>query len=662
MAKPFDEAIAAARKRRHRNLIAAAFTLFSLALIAGTAFLFISSIRLEVALKEYATEVSATIVKGDAIQLGAERIFPLSDVAEVLVTAEGYQPLTVLINKGEETSPLTIAMEYAPVRVNVLPIEAIENPVWYLDGVIQSSAPQLMLELMPGKHEIKLYSDHHQDIQKFIDVLPAKDQNFDLSVQRKMVAFQITTEPSGADIYFDDRLIGVSPVSGEVPSSQVIIKTSRPDYSAVFEELNLSQTQGAFERRYKLKPRTDNVELAFKPLGGRLYINGIEKPITNQLAIKASEVTLIRYAKKGYKPQEIKVSNANDSVRFELEPAFGGVVINSVPRSKVSVAGRDYGETPAEVTLQATRQNIMLSRAGYAPRELSVEVQEGKKQALDVRLQTWAEYHWSQSQPRLTNSSGINLVRFTPQSFQIGAPRNQKGQRANELLRSVRFTRAIYVSEYEINERQYRLYSGNGPSSAKPVTNISWEDAALFCNWLSQQEGLTPFYLTRGAVIIGFNADSRGYRLPSEAEWEYVARYANKPSPTVFTWGNEYDISKSAGNIADTSASATARTFIDDYTDGVAGTAPVGSYEKELSGLFDMSGNVSEWVHDIYAIELPDKEVVYEDYLGPERGSQHVVKGSNYLSADWTEFRASFKESVDGPRAEVGFRVARYIQ
>jgi len=74
-----------------------------------------------------------------------------------------------------------------------------------------------------------------------------------------------------------------------------------------------------------------------------------------------------------------------------------------------------------------------------------------------------------------------------------------------------------------------------------------------------------------------------------------------------------------------------------------------------------MSGNVSEWVTDVLSYKIPDKNTVYTDYMGPSRGRDHVIKGSNFTSASWTELRASFKESSDSALPEVGFRIARYI-
>ena len=103
------------------------------------------------------------------------------------------------------------------------------------------------------------------------------------------------------------------------------------------------------------------------------------------------------------------------------------------------------------------------------------------------------------------------------------------------------------------------------------------------------------------------------------------------------------------------------KIYLADYNYGHAYIAPVGSSEPEPSGVYDMSGNVSEWVHDFYSLALPDNKEKNLDYMGAEFGPSHIVKGSNYLSADWTELRASFKETSNDGRIDVGFRIARFI-
>ena len=116
-----------------------------------------------------------------------------------------------------------------------------------------------------------------------------------------------------------------------------------------------------------------------------------------------------------------------------------------------------------------------------------------------------------------------------------------------------------------------------------------------------------------------------------------------------------------AGNIADKSAKGTVKIFLGEYNDGFAGIAPSGSFDAEISGLHDQSGNVSEWTHDFYLLDPPEVTKVYFDHMGKPKGASHVIKGSNYLSASWTELRASYKDTSNDGRIDVGFRIARYI-
>ena len=129
-----------------------------------------------------------------------------------------------------------------------------------------------------------------------------------------------------------------------------------------------------------------------------------------------------------------------------------------------------------------------------------------------------------------------------------------------------------------------------------PVVMVSWNDAVEFCNWLSRREGLTLFYSIGAEVTEDWSAD--GYRLPTEAEWEYAATSGGKD--VEYSWGSD----SPHGNIAD----ATLREAFPawpfrtwpGYADGYVYTAPVGSYPPNDIGLFDMSGNAWEWCNDWY--------------------------------------------------------------
>jgi formylglycine-generating enzyme required for sulfatase activity len=246
----------------------------------------------------------------------------------------------------------------------------------------------------------------------------------------------------------------------------------------------------------------------------------------------------------------------------------------------------------------------------------------------------------------------------------MGAARHEKGQRANEFVRNIELKKPFYAGLKEVTVNQYtkfRKWSGSAPSGNYPVTSISWLDAAEFCNWLSARENLRPFYVIGNGMLKGINKTSNGYRLLSEAEWEWLARKAGRKYQTIFTWGNEFVVPPASGNIADEAARSAVKRFVPNYNDGYEQIAPVGSFIPDKAGLYDLTGNVSEWVHDYYSLVPPIKATQEIDPLGDDKGTNHVIKGSSWRSGSLTELRASFRDGAVSGREDTGFRVARYL-
>jgi formylglycine-generating enzyme required for sulfatase activity len=306
---------------------------------------------------------------------------------------------------------------------------------------------------------------------------------------------------------------------------------------------------------------------------------------------------------------------------------------------------------------------IELRKEGY--RTVRKTVTPTGRRTIVVREKMLSEFaaRLAEAPRRYSNSAGIELQLFEPQGvFEMGAPRHQEGQRANEFQRRVKLRKRFYASRHEITNRQFRTYrGGQGGPDTVPHTGVRWRDAAAFCNWLSEREKLTPFYRIEPDRPVVANPTTDGYRLLTEAEWEWLARRAGKPRQTVFTWGGESVVPKGAGNIADETANGLTRYYVPNYTDGHARAAPVGSYPAEASGLFDLTGNVSEWVHDYYLLLPPAAGKLFVDPVGPAFGDAHVVKGSSWRSGTRSTLRAAFRDGLVEGRDDVGFRIGRYL-
>jgi len=127
-------------------------------------------------------------------------------------------------------------------------------------------------------------------------------------------------------------------------------------------------------------------------------------------------------------------------------------------------------------------------------------------------------------------STGMVLVRIEPGEFMMGSPDSDKEAEADEKPRHrVRITRPFYLGKYEVRQAEYEAVMGDNPSQFKgkpknPVESVSWLDAVLFCNQLSEREGLKPYYEISGETVQIPARKASGYRLPTEAEWEYACR------------------------------------------------------------------------------------------------------------------------------------------
>jgi formylglycine-generating enzyme required for sulfatase activity len=236
----------------------------------------------------------------------------------------------------------------------------------------------------------------------------------------------------------------------------------------------------------------------------------------------------------------------------------------------------------------------------------------------------------------------------------------------------VRITRAFYLGTREVTNAEFRAFkpahnsgefggeSLNGDD--QPVTNVSWDEAVQYLNWLSVKDGLQPVYEPQANGWRVVRPLRNGYRLPTEAEWEWAARFAGQDAALLYPWGAEMPPPDRSGNYADVTAASLLPTTLVTYNDGAPVTSAVGRYAPNAFGIYDLGGNVAEWVQDFYVPDVVEATERVDDPLGPEDGRVHVIRGASWRSATVTDLRLAARGSgVDG-RDDVGFRIARNLQ
>jgi formylglycine-generating enzyme required for sulfatase activity len=370
-----------------------------------------------------------------------------------------------------------------------------------------------------------------------------------------------------------------------------------------------------------------------------------------------------------------ELSVAADSgrrVEIELTAQYGDVEVTSTPPADVWVDGERRGSTPVMLSLTAISHAIEVRRDGFAVERSNLTPRPGFPQKLEVTLTQLDQASGGGFASVLRTGQRQELRLVPAGQFTMGSSRRERQRRSNEPLRPVRLTHAFYLGAREVTNAEFRALKPDHDSGTfegrslnddnQPVVNVSWEEAVEYLNALSVRDGLQPVYEEGPTGWAAVRPLRNGYRLPTDAEWEWAARFAGQTQGLMYPWGDALPPPDRSGNYADVQAAQvlTTRTLVT-YDDGHAVSAPVGSYDANSYGIFDLGGNVAEWVQDFYVPDAVETTERVDDPLGPATGRVHVIRGASWRSATITDLRVAARGSgVDG-RDDVGFRIARSL-
>jgi formylglycine-generating enzyme required for sulfatase activity len=396
-----------------------------------------------------------------------------------------------------------------------------------------------------------------------------------------------------------------------------------------------------------------------------------------ELSLEGGRAHRIQLSRSGFQDATRSVtldSGEARTLRVDMTGRTGRVRVEVSPAdARIFVDGRPATPSNGVLELTAVAHRIEARAPGHVSQSVSVTPRPGLEQRVSLQLQTEAEARAASIKPVIRTAQGAEMRLVQPGRFTMGSSRRDQGRRSNESLRQVALSRPFYIALAETTNGQFREfddkhYSGavggfGLDSSKQPVANVTWEQAARYCNWLSERDGLPPAYREQGGTILPVVPATTGYRLPTEAEWVWAVRHAGRgDAPPRYPWGAKMPPEGAAGNYADESARPTAGRVIAGYNDTFPVSAPVGSFPPSGLGLVDGGGNVAEWTNDLYGVYPAGGSKLVTDPTGAETGQFRVIRGSSWMHSSITELRWTYRDYGDKARADVGFRIARNLE
>ncbi len=560
--------------------------------------------------------------------------------------------------------PGQVAIDTGGIRAQVT---VDGEPAGWAPGVVQIPA---------GQRTLTLRAERYLDAVARLDVTGGGvRQSLKVPLRSSWGRLQVDAAMPGAMVGIDDQPARPAPALLDVPAGVHRVRITAAGAKAWESSVIVTAAQTARIGPISLGAPDTNLLVQSEPPGADVTVSGVFKGRTPlSVALPSGASYEIAVSRPGYAPW-LRGVRAEPAARLafsaKLTPVLVALRINGEPAdAELLVDGSSRGKLPQTLELTATSHAVEIRKPGLQTFSTQVDLAAGVARTLDYRLiPEGRSADWQPPAARVTGRLAGALRLVAPTSFMMGSERREQGRRPNEVQRRVTFSRAFYIGVREVSNGEFRRFRADHQSGFigkqsidldnQPVTSVTFDEAAAYCNWLSREEGLPEAYESKGGRFVLKKPLTTGYRLPTEAEWEYAARFTPQGLKR-YEWGNSLPWPAGIANLAGAETGNASAAQLADYRDDYPTIAPVGKYPANALGLYDMTGNVSEWVNDRYSSYVDTGAAT--DPLGPDSGRATSVRGASWRTATTAGLRLSARESAESGRDDLGFRIARYAE
>ncbi len=545
--------------------------------------------------------------------------FYMNDKQRVIkITHNEYEPLEVRLLadfgievKAQRVYELKLTNIPEKEFINVVIISEPADAAKIIDGKDMGSGQSF--ELFIGKHTLKLQKSGYKSISKDIEVSRSNTLFSNLILPEvEPVMITVKSDPAEADIYLNTVNEGKTNKQLFKFPDTYSLRLVKDKYDTIEKTITVSES-GSNIFDYTLQKNTSLLTINTTPSNCEIYINN--EKISGSSRELSAGMYRVEVKKDGYFEQSRTVNlekGKNKTESFVLEQKTGKLQFVIEPM-EAQVALKQGGSTVQSwngskylSSLPVGNYSLTASLSSYTSQTKEVKINLNETAQVNIKLEKGQE----PPQFPLTGGSTEGMIFVKGGSFQMGSNDSNSDEKP---IHSVTVS-DFYIGKYEVTQKEWKAVMGSNPSNWKgdnlPVERVSWYDAVEFCNKKSEMEGLQKCYSGSGKNIT-CDFTKNGYRLPTEAEWEYAARGGNKSK------GYKYSGSNNIGDVAWYTSNSGSKTH------------PVGTKRSNELGIYDMSGNVWEWCWDWY------DENYYSispgsNPRGPNSGKFAVLRGGSW--------------------------------
>ena len=602
---------------------------------------------------------------------------------EISIQNEGYVSMsneTLIIDENESQDRM-FDLSRLPGKIVFTTNPGVDFDLYVDDSEVSIATPETFISA--GNRKIELRFDRYFPIEKEIFVNGKGEiQEYSFDLDPSWADVSISTEPVDVSIFNGNERLGNTPSTIQLIQGKNTLSLRKSGYKDYEIQLDIVAQDSVSLESLILSRLDVPLEIISEPEGASININDEYRGLTPmEIMLEPLVEHKILISKPGYKDinnqlrldtiESLSSKGKNSEVLdYFLEEILGQVSFVGTDGAKVYRSDDLIGVIPFNIEMISEEQILKAKKDGLVTQEIKITPNPNYPQKIEVKLLNEEQTVLAAIPKTLKTSQSQEMKLILPGSFVMGTPRRSQGRLSNENERLVEITKPFYIGTKEVTNNEFRAFKPKHTSGAEmfrelsngmhPTVMVTWSDAAAYCNWLSEKESLVPAYENIDGQYKLKQPITNGYRLPTEAEWEWVSRYNGGAGEQRYPWGDSMPPIEESGNYADESTESLLTNVLKDYWDGYPVTAPSGRFYPNKIGIYDLGGNVAEWVSDYYAVPTRQLRLVEKDPSGPADGTARVIKGSSWRDSSLTKLRFAYRDYGTQGRLDVGFRIARY--